>query len=483
MIRQFWFCVATCCNIMIAAQNNFTFSNDIYSGINSAVLSPTHTFINPNPWDINLASADVLFHNNYGYISQQSVLGLSHADIVVATPQKNITGESQPNVLDFYNKKSTSYGLFTDILGPSFSISANINKKKFVLGAFTRSRVQSSFEDFDNYFRFGNDMMKQPPIYEMEPFSGKVMSWNELGFNAATAIFPYSEKQWIIGFNLKYEMGMDAVNIVSHQHIKLTASDPPFNPFQDPSKMDIYASNYDLSLHYITNYNFEKKRYEYRQNGSGLGLDFGITMLDKDPNEEQYNYLLSLNMLDLGYINFNKGINHSFANGNKIWLQNNPELQNKRFESPEQFLRLLSKEAYGDENRSFVDNGFKIGLPTSININYSQRIKENQFLNVNYVQRLPIFENSMKKNNIINVNYSVQKAALGYGLSTSLSEYKDINFGGYLRWGPLIIGSENLLPLLFKHQKLHAAAFYMAIKLYPFWDNEMKRHRRQKCGC
>lgn len=30
---------------------------------------------------------------------------------------------------------------------------------------------------------------------------------------------------------------------------------------------------------------------------------------------------------------------------------------------------------------------------------------------------------------------------------------------------------------------LHAANFYIAIKLYPFWDNELKRHRRQKCDC
>ncbi len=124
-----------------------------------------------------------------------------------------------------------------------------------------------------------------------------------------------------------------------------------------------------------------------------------------------------------------------------------------------------------------------MGLPTSIDFNFSKRIKEHHFINFNWLQRFPVFENSVKRHNVINVNYSVQNAAIGYGISTSFSEYKSLQFGGYFRIGPLILGSENAFPLLFKQQKLHAANFYVAFKLYPFWDNELKRHRRQKCDC
>ncbi|WP_131450898.1 DUF5723 family protein [Chryseobacterium sp. FH1] len=455
--------------------------NDNYSGVNSAVLSPTQAFLNPNPWDVNLISADAFLQNDYAYISQRSLLGLSKTPIYVSNPKQNVTGENTAGIFDFFNKDKANLLFDSDVLGPSFSMTANIREKKFVFGLFTRVRSQASALDVDNYLRFSNEMTPQPQDYMLRPFSMQAMNWNEIGFNASTRIFPYSEKQWILGLNLKYEIGLDATNIVSHQSIDFTASEPGID--ENPDLLNIYASNYNVSASYITNYNSESKSYEYKQNGSGLGLDLGLTMVDKDPREDEYNSKFSFNIMDLGYINFKNGNNHQFVNGNTVWLQNNPNLEDEPFESPEQYLKLLSQEAYGDENRSFVGNGFKMGLPTSINVNYTQRVKEHHFINFNWVQRVPVFENSVKRNNVLNANYSIQKEAFGYGVSTTLSEYKSLQFGGYLRLGPLIFGSENAFPLLFKHKKLHNANFYLAIKFYPFWDNPMKRHRRQKCDC
>ena len=99
------------------------------------------------------------------------------------------------------------------------------------------------------------------------------------------------------------------------------------------------------------------------------------------------------------------------------------------------------------------------------------------------IQRIPVFENSLKRSNIFNVSYTVQKPVVGYGGSVSLYEYRSLQVGAYLRIGPLILGSENLFPLIFKQKRLHSGDFYIAIKLYPFWDNEMKRHRRENCNC
>lgn len=390
MLKLFCFFLFIFCFVKIAAQNNLTFTNDNYSGINSAVLSPTQPFLNSNPWDVNLVSADIFLQNDYAYISKQSLLGLSNSTIEVANPKENITGENTPNILDFYNKEKANFFAASDILGPSFSMTATIKEKKYVFGLFSRLRTQGSVLDFDNYLRYGNEMVPQPDDYNMKPFSTSLMNWNEVGLNAATTIFPYSDKQWILGINLKYEIGLDASNIINHQDIELTATEPGVG--EDPDYKNIYASNYNISASYITNYNFETKTYEYKQNGFGLGLDLGIAMLDKDPRQDEYNSKVSFNILDLGYVNFKQGINHLFKDGSTVWLQNNPNLQDQEFESPEQYLRLLSKEAYGDENASFAGYGFKIGLPTSINVNYSQRIREHHFVNINWIQRVPVFE-------------------------------------------------------------------------------------------
>ena len=188
-----------------------------------------------------------------------------------------------------------------------------------------------------------------------------------------------------------------------------------------------------------------------------------------------------MNILDLGFVNF-EGENHRFV-GQSIQLTDNPAFDNKKFETPQEILQTLSNEVYGNSTESFRGTDFKIGLPTSIHLNFSRNVGENKFVNANLIQRIPVFENSLKRSNIFNISYSVQKPVIGYGISTSLYEYQNIQFGGYFRIGPLILGSENAFPLIFKHKKLHGSDFYIALKLYPFWDNEMKRHRRKKCNC
>ncbi|WP_313100886.1 DUF5723 family protein [Epilithonimonas sp.] len=474
-IKMLGFCLAG-----VSAQNNLSFLNDTFSGINSAVISPTQPFLSPNPWDANLLSADAFLNNDYAYISSQSVVGLRNATIVTANPNKNISGENQSDVLDFYNKDRANLLFGSDLLGPSLSISARIKERKYVFGIYSRLRTQTSVLGFDNYFRYNNQSISEPAAYSFKPVSGTVMNWGEIGLNFAKSIFPQSEKQWIVGVNVKYEIGLDAANIIG-KNLNLISSEPAVT--QNTNKRNIYATDYDLSASYITNYNFQSKRYEYKQNGSGIGFDIGIAVIDKDKSEEAYNYKFAVNVLDIGYVNFKKGINHVFRDGNTIWLQNNPVFEDRKFDSPEEFFQTLSTAAYGDANASLQDWSFKIGLPTSINLNYSQRIKEHHYLNFNWIQRIPVFENSVKRNNLVNANYMIQKEAIGFGVSASVSKYRNFNFGGYFRIGPLILGSENAFPLLFNHKHLHAASFYMAIKLYPFWDNEMKRHKRQKCDC
>ena len=59
----------------IFGQESYLFSNDKYSGINAVIISPTQTFLNPNPWDVNVIAENVFVQNDYGYISQESILG------------------------------------------------------------------------------------------------------------------------------------------------------------------------------------------------------------------------------------------------------------------------------------------------------------------------------------------------------------------------------------------------------------------------
>lgn len=470
--------VALCCvqfSYWVQAQESILFSNDQYSGISSVIISPTQSFLNPNPWDINIIADDVFLQNDYSYISQQNFLGLTKEEIKSASIKENITGNNTPNVFDFYNKELGNYHLSSDIMGPSFQVKLQIKEKNFAVGLFSRLRTQSSAVKVDNYLRFGNQDLVEPEIYSLKPLKINFMNWTEIGLNVATEIFPYSDHQWIIGGNIKYEIGLDALNVENRVPIQLIRSSNEVNV------KSIVASDYDIAASFVTNYNFETDRYEYRQRGKGLGFDLGLTYLDRNPDAGNYNLKASFNVLDMGSVSFN-GENH-LLKGEAVQLENNPAFKNTKFKSPHQFLQLLSKEVYGDENASLQGTDFKIGLPTSLHFNISKNINEHHYLNADWIQRIPVFKNSLKRSNIFNVSYTVQKPVVGYGGSVSLYEYRSIQVGAYLRIGPLILGSENLFPFLFKQKRLHSGDFYIAIKLYPFWDNEMKRHRRKNCNC
>lgn len=460
-------------------QENLIFTNDQYSGINSAPVSPTQPFLNPNPWDVNFVAEDIFFDTDYAYISQQSYLGLlTGAKIKSRNIKQNITGENTPSVLDFYNKDLGNYNFSSDVLGPSFSIKTRIKEQPISFGLFSRLRTQSSAVDVDNYLKFGNQDILEPESYSLQPLEINLMNWGEIGFNVSTQIFNNSDYQWILGANLKYEMGFDAVNVKSLSVVELNRTNEDIDGVDTKT---ITASNYNIEANYATSYNFETDRYEVKQRGKGFGLDFGIAMVDRDEYADDYNLKWSVNVLDLGKINY-VGETHVLQ-GSPIDVVNNPNLDNTKFDSPQQYLQLLSEEVYGNPNASFRGTDFQVGLPTSLHFNFSKNVGIHQYINADWIQRMPVFENSLKRTNVFQTSFSVQKPAVGYGASMSLLEYKSVQLGGYVRLGPIILGSTNALPFIFKQKKLHSGDFYIAIKLYPFWDNEMKRHRRAKCNC
>lgn len=205
--------------------------------------------------------------------------------------------------------------------------------------------------------------------------------------------------------------------------------------------------------------------------------------MNRRANDELYDFKFSANLLDVGLVKF-RGDNHHFYNpSQRVQLRNNPNLDGVKFESVDQYLGLLSKEVYGDETKYKTGNNFSIGLPTSLHLNLSKKIIENHYLNFNWMQRIPVFENSLKRINVLQTSYTIQKDGFGIGPSLSIYDYENVTFGGYVRIGPLILGSDNAIPIVFKQKKLTSANFYFGLKFYPFWDNEAKRRSREPCEC
>lgn len=121
------------CSGFTFGQNILSFSNDQYSGINGSIFSPTTPYFNPNKWDANIISEDILFRNDYAYISDQNVLGLIKGETKSANIKAGIGGETHSNILDFTTKNTISYHLENDLIGPSVSFKRKLIIERIVL--------------------------------------------------------------------------------------------------------------------------------------------------------------------------------------------------------------------------------------------------------------------------------------------------------------------------------------------------------------
>ena len=460
--------------MLISAQDAVIFSNDKYSGINGVGFSPTQPFFNPNSWDVNIVAANVFVQNNYTYVTNQSIFGLPGATIKSVSLRDKVLGieTKGTDLQDYYSNDTGGYHFSSDILGPSVSFAAGIGQKKYVFGLFTRLRIQGSALRIGNYSKFNTTNIESVNVYNFNPFKTNFMNWGEIGLNVATEIFEKKNSRLVLGGNLKYEIGYDAMNLNSRSTANILRTvDSNFATEGE-------IANYNIVASYATGYDSENKKYRLRPTGKGFGADIGLAFLKWNYRMEDYDYKMSFNILDIGYINFD-GQNHLFK-GRPVNINS---FSGRSIGSPEELMHILSEEVYGDADASFIGTSFSIGLPTSLHYNISKRIRDNHYLNFDMVQRTPVFKNSLRRANIANVSYSVQKKMLGYGVSTSLYEYRDLQLGTYLRLGPLVIGSENFLPLFFKQKKLHSADFYFALKLYPFGEKNPDRVRRSNCKC
>lgn len=470
LLKIFLITVFFAFGLKFLAQVPVLVSNDEINGLNTAGLQPTQPFLNVNRWDANLASFGLFFNNDYGYISKQSVVGLFGKEIIQKSFSANINGANTANVLDFFNKNTATFHGSSEIQGPAFGTKFKWKDKVYFAGIFTRLRTQFEGVNLDNYLRFNNNHQIPPQYYDLSPLKTQLMNWGEVGLNLGTEIFPYSQKRWIVAANFKYLMGFDAAQINSKNQTLLTRH------YANTDSLRTSFSNYDVEANYATSYNFDNDSYELSPKGKGFGIDLGITVLDGA--NDDYQQKMAFHVLDLGYIRFD-GATHHFQ-GKEV----DSEIFNDyTFENPQGFLAFLSQDIYGNPSASQTGTDFTMTLPTSIHGFYSRKISSYTYLDFNFIQRIPVTENSLKRSNLASVSYAVRKEALAYGASVSSYDYQNLQFGAYFRRGPLVLGSQNLLPLLFKHPKLRGADFYIGIKIFPFWEDEVERHRKEKCFC
>ncbi len=474
--KTFW--VIVFISITIKAQEQFNFKADHYSGINGALLDPTHNLSNPNNWDVNLLGVDVFVQNDYSYISEASILSLLlKADLEIAQPTNGITGATRNRTWDFYSTSGNKDAYVqADIMGPSGSIRLNYHH---TIGLFTRARVVASARNIDegfNYYNFHEINFGTPFSADKSDLQGA--AWAEVGLNYAKVLKESKTHKLSAGVNLKYLIGTDAAYAINHRRGRAVAQ-------QDT----ITFTNADFEIGVVTGAEMYDEatagEYNLKKKGSGLGLDIGVSwekkryptdiLIDTDVT---YKWKMNATLLDLGQIRYKNAEVHRYTIEGSQLIDFN---QAESTETIEQYFQDLSTQVYNDSLQSKIGNEFVVGLPTALNLNFDYGLSDRWYIKTNLIQRIPVFENALKRSNVLNVNGRYQKNWFGISGGITAYEYQNVYLGGSVRIGPLTLGSDHFIPIIMPQKELTGADFYFALKINSFWDDLWKRHKR--CNC
>lgn len=457
---------------LLLSQVNIGVKNDVFVYTNSLVTNPSAFLQNSNPWEVNLVTADLFIQNNYAFISKQSLLGLSSTDNLVLNDTSNQSNLPK-NTIGFSDHKNFDGHFQADVLGPAVAFKFKIKDHELAAGFYTRLRTFGNSFRLDNQYKYDNFINQATFSREFKPFSFSLATIQESSFFISKSFLQTKSSELNLGIAFKYSKVWDAVFV--NQKNKITID-------YDKASNSLLYSNYDADALFTTSYNFDKETYEPKNNGSALGIDLGLTYIDYgdyDKEEGEYLQKLAFSVSDIGIIKVN-GEKHHFG-GTPFVVNKNTDFNNVNDISG--FFKELSTHVYGNPNTSLESNSFKIALPTSLHISYSGNLLKNRYITFGVAQRLPLYKYAFKSPNLFYVNFAKTHRIITYAAQFSMFEYKKPQIGGYLRIGPLILGSDNILPVFFKQDKLQSADIYLGIKIYPFWDNALSRRFRQKCDC
>lgn len=411
------------------AQSYFGFQNDNYAGVNGVVYNPSSIVDSRFRSDINLASYDVGFSNNYYSFNFGNIFG-------------TIDDGNEFEILS--QNKSNSFFTKFDVLGPSFMM--NIDDIQSI-ALTTRFRGISHFTDLDGRFlnSIANTDANENYSISNQNFSIASNTWFEVGGTYARVLLNKDENFLKGGLTLKYIVGINSAYI----------------------KANNFSVQYDNNAStYTTTGNIEVGNTNgigaidspFDNSGKGYGADIGITYEYRPNNansnlksKNKYLYRVAFSITDLGVIN-TRNAPVDIYNANGTISESN--FENGNFDS---FYTLISTK-----------NNIRTSLPTAIHTNFDWNFNKNLFLNIN--TELSLVKNINVNSNYISNNMSItprfESRWFSAYLPISYLKYSGIQAGFGFRAGPLFIGSGSILNLMVGESKSLDLNFGLKIPIY-----------------
>ena len=456
--------LVTYCALLIAlgtfAQERFGIAHSNYGGNDAYSLNPARA---AGQWpfiDIRLAGADLYAWNSLVALTDRT-------SPLVGEVRNGIAGQTNGSVVRRSSMVQGSHRatVFANVLGPAVSVALG----RGTVGVGMRSRAYVSAAgitpEVANYMFEGLQYAPQlGQRYSIPAIHIRSAAWTEIGVNYAHILKAEGFNMLSAGMGLRYNIG-HAAGAFQFNGTEFTVV--------DTAQLDIHEAS--------ASYGFAMPEASAGRGwGADLGVSFERTLSEVDgyrPHKAAigcspmgYRYRIGVSVIDLGGIRFRNG-EAGRINAGSIAIADYDHIPVEDVEDVDSLLATSTKW-----KRS---NGFKVGLPTGISVQYDQRLAKNTYVAFAAVQNLAGKRTlRLRRTNSIAITPRYETRYFEAALPMVMHEYdiKHPSIGFMLRFQGLVVGSDHILPFISKRD-VYAMDFYVRLRWMIFKSPACKGKR------
>ncbi|MEO8591652.1 MAG: DUF5723 family protein [Flavobacteriales bacterium] len=451
------------------AQERFGITHSNYAGTDAAYLNPARP---AGQWpyaDIRILGDDLFLWN--------SLVAWSHREQrFLGEVRSGFSGPTAGEVVLRGSTSARTHRGFVqeNIPGPAFSLSMG----RSTIGAGIRGRSYTSVTGLapamGNFIFNGLGYRPQHGIrYHDEGTRVLAAAWTEFTVSYAHILRAEGFGLFSAGASVHYHLG-HAGGALQFDDLDYTVVDSA-----------------QLVVHQATaRYGFAMPAFNA---GTGWGADLGVTYertIDEadgymphrasggcDPLK--YRYRIGLSLIDLGGIRFKRGESGTIASGSMII----PDYTHIQVNDVSDLDSLFASSTHWTSN-----DGFSIGAPTAVSLQYDQRVTGNTYVALAAVQQVSgRYSMRLRRTNSIAVTPRFETRYFEVAIPVVVHEYgiRQPSVGFMLRLNGLVLGSDHILPFL-DRRDVNAADVYFRLRVMifrsPFCKGKRTGGARHRAG-
>jgi Family of unknown function (DUF5723) len=436
------------CAAQVHGQEQFGIANSNWAGTDAVPLNPAR-LATQWPWlDINIAGANVFAWNNYVFLSKQHSL--------VGEIRNGIHGTNGDLVIGT-DRSLRDKKLFSNVefKGPAFAWSLG----RTAIGLSMRNRSVTSAVGIPNSIAvFASEGFAYSPQhgirYPESNFRLSSAAWTEFGGSIGRIMIAQGNTLISGGITAKY--------LMAHGGAALQVDEFDYE-VMDTARVEVYNAR--------AQYGFAMPGINA---GKGFGVDVGFEYQRTEdevdryvPHREStgckpaaYLWRIGVSVIDIGGMKFNDAVSGTLTAS----TASIPDYDDMEMDGVEGLDSLFASDFTG--YRSNQD--LRIGLPTAVSIQYDRKIADSFFIGADLVQPMAGAQGTrLRRVATVAIVPRYETKRLEAALPIILHEYRKPSVGLMLRLNNLIIGTDNILPLIAR-PNVYSVDAYVRLKITLF---------------